>query len=492
MKNNLILLLVLFSVQSIFAQVGMIDTEKIMLQNIYIAKMMQQQSHVVNVMNKTDGFTTARRVVSQSKHDDMLTRLVDSVKVSYSGESSSTYDYNAMVYAYNYPYNTSPLFGFNGIFTKPQIQFDRYTHWQINPNTLVYGFYQKDYASYDASKNLLRDTAVFADSLVFPNMLHLNNYTAANKIESSYSFKYSGGVADSAFKQYFVYDGSNKLVKDSMYQFHAGAWYVVSRSLYTYDGSNNLTLINNYSNVSDTTFLIPLIEQLQYSNTYDASNRLTTVQTSFYDGTLFRAYVRDTFEYTALSTFHSGWREHQYDRINSRWEPTSNMIKTLNVDGLPDTINAKTYDRIAGLWVPFTKYICKYDSFNNPTQLREYQYNFSSFPATADFTTYYFYETYTVDTGNGNIGIESLKSDLIKVFPNPTNGTVFIDGIDLNKVIIHLTIMDVSGRIYREQELINNAGKASFSMYDMIPGTYLIKLSDEKGQFVKQQLLIKE
>ena len=492
MKKNITLFLLVLSLHTMIAQISISDAEKIKMHSTFVSKMMQSQTIRVNEMHKTDGFITSRRVVSQSKHDNTLVSLEDSVKVTYTGESSSTYDYNTMVYAYNYPYNTSPFFGFNGIFTKPQIQYAHYTHWQINPNTLVYGFYQKDDVTYDASKNLLSDTAFYADSLVLPNMLHLNKFNAANKIESSYSCKYRGGIVDSAFKQYFVYDGANKLIKDSMYEFHAGAWYVVSRSIYTYDLANNLTLINNYSNVSDTTFLLPLIEQLQYANTYDVSNRLSTVQTSFHDGTSLRAYVRDTFEYTGISAFHTAWRQHQYDRINSRWEPTSNMTKHLNAAGLPDTINIKGYDRIAGLWTPSAMYLCNYDTFGNPTQLRDYQFNFISFPSTPDFTTYYFYETYSIDTGNGNIGIQALQTQASNVFPNPTNGIITIKGLDPANPILNVSLVDMNGRLYRNQEVVNDNGIITLSILDMNPGTFILLLADQNGVLIDQKLIIKE
>jgi len=124
----------------------------------FLGNLLQPQAHTQPNYNKTNA-TISYRVVSQGTHDNSDNSMVDSVKVTYGAYNTSTYDYNTMVYNYNYPYNTSPMFNFQGVFTTPQIQFSTYKHWQINPNTLLYGFYQSENAGYDASRNMIRDTA---------------------------------------------------------------------------------------------------------------------------------------------------------------------------------------------------------------------------------------------------------------------------------------------------------------------------------------------
>jgi hypothetical protein len=453
--------------------------------------LLQPQANTVSSANKTNA-TISYRVVSQGTHNNTDSSMVDSVKVTYGAYNTSTYDYNTMVYNYNYPYNTSPMFNFQGVFTTPQIQFSTYKHWQIDPNTLLYGFYQSENAGYDASKNMIRDTAKFADSLVLPNMLYWNNFNASNKIVSSFSFMNNGGVIDSAFKQFFVYDASNKLTKDSMYEYHGGAWHVVSRTFYTYDASNNLTVIDQFANVSDTTFMLPLVKRLQYANSYDASNRLINVMTSFNDDSLFRPFVKDTFEYTGASTFHTSWRQHQYDAINLRWEPMSRMTKQLNVNGLPDTIYVEGFNRIASLWTPGAMWICRYDTAKNPIKLLDFEYNFVSFPARPNFSTYYFYESYENEVNHTAIRPIVQAENSITLFPNPATTNISIEGLATQQKTVKVSIADMQGRLYRQQDIVVNGNTATFSMADFMPGTYTIVLVDNAGKVLHQQILIKQ
>ena len=489
MRHFFLILSTILFFQFIQAQAPITVNNRLKTHAQLLSNLLQPQAISQSTFNKTNA-TTSYRVIGQGTHDNSDSSMVDSVKVTYGTYNTSTYDYNTMVYAYNYPYNSSPMFNFQGVFSTPQIQYKTYKHWQIDPNTLVYGFYQTENAGYDAAKNMVRDTVKFADSLVLPNMLYLNNFNAANKIVSSFSFMNNSGAVDSAFKQYFVYDASNKITKDSIYEYYGGTWHVVSRTFYTYDVSNNLTLIDQYANVSDSTFTLPLIKRLQYANTYDASNRLITVKTSFYDDSLFRAFVKDTFEYTGASTFHTSWRQHQYDAINLRWEPMSRMTKQLNANGLPDTINIEGYNRIASIWTPAAMWICRYDTAKNPIKLFDFEYNFTAFPATPDFSTYYFYESYENEVNHTAIQPINLTVDAITLYPNPAKSDVTIQGLSTQQKTIKISIADMQGRLYRQQDIIVNGSNASFSMANFVPGTYTILLEDNTGNTIHQQLIV--
>lgn len=77
------------------------------------------------------------------------------------------------------------------------------------------------------------------------------------------SSNWVGGVADSAFKQYFTYDTGNRLIKDSTFEQHLGVWRIASKTLYTYDASKNLTVIETYANMTDTSFLVVIGKQFK-------------------------------------------------------------------------------------------------------------------------------------------------------------------------------------------------------------------------------------
>ena len=161
---------------------------------------LNQQGSLVNaLLNKqvrasirNEKSATTERVVGQSTRDNSAASIADSMKLTYPLNGISSYDFNQMLYAYNYPYTASPMFNYLGTYTKPQVEFSSFKHWTIDPNTLVYGFYEKDLASYDLNVNMVRDTALYADSSFIPNMTYMNKFSAANNIDTGYWYNSMG------------------------------------------------------------------------------------------------------------------------------------------------------------------------------------------------------------------------------------------------------------------------------------------------------------
>jgi hypothetical protein len=407
--------------------------------------------------------------------------------VKYTLGRGSTYDYNDMIYAYNYPYNASPMFEYLGVFTKPQILCDTYRHWTINPNTLVYGYYETNLASYDALNNLTNDTALYVDSSFYPNMVHTNNFIPTTHVPySTVSSNWVGGTIDSAFKQYFTYNSSNLLTKDSTYELHLGVWRLASKSLYTYDISNNLTQVDCYANLTDTSFLLPLLEQIQYMNTYDGSNRLATVQANYRYGAGLSAYTRDTFGYTGTYPFHTSWRQHQYDTINSYWAPMLNMTKILNgTTGRPDTVYIKTFDSLLNTWVPQTMDVMTYNVSLNPTVLKDYEWNWTAYPATPNFTTRYYYETYMNTLGVNEVGSTA------KLYPNPATNMITVTGLNTaTSAPLVISFINAAGQAVSRERTIWQ-GQAQVSVRHLIPGVYQLVIQDINGDLLHRESIVK-
>ncbi|HYG50156.1 MAG TPA: T9SS type A sorting domain-containing protein [Flavobacteriales bacterium] len=411
------------------------------------------------------------RTTGQRTNDNTLSSIADSVNVNYVLNGTSTYDFNVMLYPYNYPYATSPLLENSmGIHSDTWIDYNHYNHFTVNPATLVYGFYQSDKAEYDGSFNMTHDTILYADSASQPNMIHVNTYNANNDPVSTISYTWSGGNADTLFKQYYQYNGMNQLIKDSIYEFHAGTWYLVSYSLYTYDGFGNMITARNFSNQDDTTFTMPLIEQLRYNHTYDGSNRLLTVLTIYWDGTSLAPYVRDTFAYTGTTNFHTSWKQYQFDAINGYWAPMSYMHKSLGTNGYPDTVYIDYFDSLANSWVPGFRWDITYNANDNPVKLNEYIYNFTSFPPTPDFETWYYYETFnsTVGINNENTGTQVL------MYPNPNNGVMLLEcttGVEGS-----FMLYDMAGKNVYTQTVTQSQKRIPINTGYLAPGVYGYKL----------------
>ena len=494
MKHILILFLSILGMHVLYAQ----QSNKLTASNNHrqiLTHLLQQQSNKEVVLKTTSG-TIANRVIAQSTRDNTLATLSDSVKLKYRYFRTSTYDYNTMIYPYNYPYGESPMFNYGSVFTKPQVLYDTFIHWTVNPFTLVYGLYESAYAGYDsATKNLLNYKHVFVDTTTNKSMSYINTFTAANNIASGYWFKLHPASADSAFKQFFTYNASNKLTKDSTYELHLGTWRLVSRTLYTYDVSNNLTQIDNYANTTDTTLTHPLIEQIQYINTYDISGRLLTVLENYYDSMSLSlaAYVKDTFAYSGTNTWHNAWREHQYDPINHYWAPMFNMTKVTNTLGLPDTVNIKSFDSLANSWIPQTMDIIKYDTAHNPDTLWEYDYNFTAFPSTPNYTTVYYYQTY-YDTAHPVAVMNNVNAanDRIILFPNPANNTITISRLTAAKyTTLSVSLMNMSGQMVRRESMPWQS-EVQISVNDLQPGIYWIVIQDGDGKLLHRQAVVKQ
>ncbi|MGZ4054316.1 MAG: T9SS type A sorting domain-containing protein [Bacteroidia bacterium] len=484
MKQISTLLLCIFCINTYFAQTG--KKNKIALN--------QHQAALVNgllqnqVRRNLLKAPATERVIAQSTMDNTSGTLSDSVKLMYPINGTSAYDFNQMLYAYNYPYSTSPMFNYLGTYTKPQVEFSSYYHWTIDPNTLMYGFFEKDFAGYDVNKNLLRDTAIYADSSSIPNMTFINKFNTNNDIDTGYWYNYSAGVSTNKFRQFFKYNSSNELVKDSVYQYHGGTWRLASKTFYTYDVSNNLIQIDNFSNTADTSFTMPLIEQAKYTNTYDGSNRLLTVATSIFDSTTLVPSVIDTFAYTGTYTFHTSWKQYQYDKINAAWAPIIHMYKHLNVAGYPDTVHIDGYDTFANMWTPSARDYITYDAFNNPIKLYDYEYNFTSFPPTPDFTTTYYYQVFTNTTSVNDI--EASKSN-VNVYPNPSSNSIMVSGIDTKSLNAVVSLFDMEGKIISKEKLPMQGDNLQFSVSDITPGSYLMMIQDDKGNFIHRQIIVK-
>ena len=485
MKPVFIFLLSIFSVQLSYAQ----SADRTARHKEMISRLLQQHTDQKRTARTTSG-TSDLRVAAQRTRDSVGV-LTDSVKLFYAPNMGSTYDYNTMIYPYNYPYSTSPMFNFAGVFTKPQVLFDTCLHWLQDPFSMpgAATLYEATVAGYDGSQNLTSFTDLFTDSVTNTNMSFLNWFNSSNNIDTGYWFRLHAGVADTIFKQFFDYDGSGNLIKDSIYEFHLGNWHLVAKSLYTYDGMNNLTQINYFANDTDTSFTQPIFEKERYINTYDASDRLVSVLTKMYTGAALDSYVIDTFGYTAAYTFHTSWKEYQYDPINHYWAPMFRMSKVLNGSGRPDTVNIEGFDSLLNAWVPGTMNVVHYNTANYPDTIREYDYDFTHFPATPSYSTVYYYETYLTTTGLETVAETGASAT---IFPNPATNTFTISlSHTAPSSTLSYALMNVKGHVVQRAQMpMQTETKVSIS--DLVPGVYWIIVQDGNGKLLHKQAIVKQ
>lgn len=454
-----------------------------------ISRLLQLNNQTVLAQKTTAGVPT-QRVIAQSTTDNATGTYTDSVLLRYSGMRKSAYDYNYMLYAYNYPYSTTPMFEYAGVFTEPQVKYDTYIHWTINPFLMpAFQLYEGSFAVYNTNHSLTQFTELFVDSATNDNRRYRNTYNAAKDIAKGYTFNLNAGVEDSAFIQYFAYDAGNRLKADSMYEIHLGVWRIVAKSYYTYDAGGNLTQIDHWANVSDTSFLQPLVQQSKYVNTYDAGNRLKSVYTSIHDGTTLSPYVKDTFDYTGSLPFHTAWRQHQFDEIHGTWWPQYRMTKHLT-SSRPDTVYHDGWDSILNKWVPISKDAVTYNSDNNPDTMWNFLYNWTAYSTTPDYTTVYYYETF-LDTTPVSVPVAGNTSrGSMQLFPNPAAQTVSITAEWLPGHSYVATLWNMNG-----QMLVRQAVDASNNILpvNVLPaGMYMVTVDDNQTGKRQQARLVKQ
>ncbi len=489
MKYFVAILLSILCISTLSAQSKRTTAEFRTQHKQMISRLLLPQTGDDGALMRTTTGVASQRVIRQWTYDS-LGVSVDSVSLRYGPFRGSTYDYNTMIYPYNYPYSNSPMFNYAGQFSKPQVLFDTCMHWTINPYTNTYGNYETTYGTYDSVKCLKAFRDIFIDSATDQNMSFKNTFNAARNITSGYWFNIVSGVADSAFKQYFAYDTGNRIIRDSIYEYHAGSWHIISRTNYTYANTVDLVKIDYYANTMDTTFPTTFPEQAQYTNTFDASHRLSTVFTKFFDGTNLTQFANDTFEYTGAHPFHTAWREYEYDNINAYWAPYFNMIKHLNSAGYPDTVDVKGFDSLANAWVPQTHEVITYNSGNFPDTLKDFEYNFTYFPHSPKFTTVYYYENYT---NNTSVNESKTAQNKFQVFPNPTTGLLTIRPIgEFNLGSVTISVYDAQGRVFLRERQPVRGQCAALNIDQLAAGTYWLVLQDDAGTVLHRQAVVRQ
>lgn len=92
------------------------------------------------------------------------------------------------------------------------------------------------------------------------------------------------------------------------------------------------------------------------------------------------------------------------------------------------------------------------------------------------------YPWYLIETS----GIVDNETSNIRVYPNPTNGTVFIKNIDSNRLIKSISIINTSGQTINIQNQNSEKETYQINLSDQKHGIYVIKIDfSDKTEFVK-------
>lgn len=442
-------------------------------------------SHVVNVIDSVLVDTTS---------------LLDTANYRYSGDRSSKFNYNFMVYDNIYPINGANMFGFAsrvgllGRNATPTIMCDAGSRYAFSPFTFSLQLYNTQYASYDANNNITVYADIYPDSGIYQNTRYYNSFTTDQKVVNSLQLAQNALFSyDTMEYRSFVYDAFNKLVADSTNYYFAGTWNPYEKWTYNYDLSDNM--------IGANFFLFDEVSRLwtnpeKYVFTYTTANKLKTA-THFIDSSFgWVPYLSDSFGYTTGIDYATYEQVKNYGD-SGKYEGKNIIYKHIGTGSLPDTVFTNFYGSADTIEAKQFETFA-YDGYQQPIKGLLYLYKLDStlitgtYDTTYSIITHYYYQTYTTgihDAGMGGIAVNTA----VNISPNPTTGLINIDieGGTQSKTLLIETI-NAAGQLLRtEQITVTGNGAAATSLQSLPAGAYVVTVRDSEGRVLGSNKVMK-
>lgn len=86
---------------------------------------------------------------------------------------------------------------------------------------------------------------------------------------------------------------------------------------------------------------------------------------------------------------------------------------------------------------------------------------------------------------------EVVKVNDIDIFPNPTNGALFIDFKQLNNANADIKILDINGRLVFEKQSISTTGAETLNLSFLENGIYMVNITSNKISFNEKIIISK-
>lgn len=274
----------------------------------------------------------------------------------------------------------------------------------------------------------------FIDYDINQNLLELINYmwnSSINNWEENMRFVNT-------------YNGSGKTIQSLSYTW-LGSWDYNSKTTYNYDVNNNQ--IHNYRYSWNGSTWAPSSETF---NVYDIYNQ--------------RIESRSYLWSQPLASMV------EYYKSTQSYDLAGNVIEQIHF----------TWNTINSTWLNNLKWMNTYDIDNNVVQTFRYVWNDPS--SIWDNSTW---EVLCSSITNTN---EVQDYNVIEIYPNPSNGLVFLDLQNKNLPIENITVFTLDGKVVFENNKFNNN---TLDLTFLPNGIYYLTIKDESTTYRKKLVLIK-
>lgn len=422
----------------------------------------------------------SERLIAFGEHG--INALYDTNRYVYSGNRSSSYDFNNMQY-YIYPgqINDGYPMGIcsgNGVdeaaaHTNGVLCDSVLTYASSNPFTLTALWS----GAYDNNNNLIEFTNSFDDK----NTITTFDANQRPKTVLYMSWNNNSNAWDTASRRYFTFSG-NQLVSDSTAGYQNGTWSPLSMWSYNYNNNNNPT------QAEDFTYNAGWVPQELYELSYNTDNLLVRDSVMLFSNGSWQPVENDSMGYTAGVNYTTyNYQSYYYDGM-----PSGLLVNMKHISGgLPDTVyyysyNVVSFDTLAATTIYYT-----YDNYGNPTAGFEYDLNLTTgnYGTTPDYIFNYYYDTFTT-TAVSNV----TKQDVdIKVYPNPAASEINISMTGIQQgALTYITVVNALGQTVHTESLPWMSTTQTISTAGLKAGNYWLIVQDKTGNALGRQEIVKE
>lgn len=342
----------------------------------------------------------------------------------------------------------------------------------------------KETFEYDSNKNLASKKVEFwyDDTLTWGYSELLSYSYDSNNLLKEEVFQHWDSYLDTpafvnAGKSTYSYDSNNKLIEILSYYWQDDTWYITNKTNISYysDGKKS-GKISYMWNASDWTLLS------RDAISYGDNGRVSKIDSESYNGTDWESSSVSTYTYNGINKLlielHKVWegdelldsRKHEYvydgneNLVNKKSYYGNNGVLVLSSD------ETNTFDT-NGLMSSFTH------PFIDSTGL---QFEFVDFPyINKIISTSYSDQRITYNYGESTADINDYKVANFKAYPNPTNGNVFLETTELQKV----DVFNILGK------KLFSSKQSQIDLTSFSNGIYLLKVYIKNGKTFTKKII---